>query len=112
MIFWGQDDKFQSFYSVTKFYLGHLGSDCPVPDIVSKKEDCKYAGNNWDTVFRTTSTDFDRPAGCYFFSNTSDCVFFNLANPSDTQDICSTTKGKRGKYAKEVFPMFSCMYCH
>ena len=89
---WSGLQNLQFVSSGNVYYLGSLGSDCPVSDVVSNVEDCQAATVELKRTYKKTFDSTIRPAGCYYWS-TDDDVYFNSRNPSDTHNIHSATGG-------------------
>ena len=89
---WSGLQNLQFVSSGNVYYLGSLGSDCPVSDVVSNVEDCQAATVELRRTYKNTFDSTIRPAGCYYWS-TDDDVYFNSRNPSDTHNIHSATGG-------------------
>ena len=92
-VVWPGLQNFQFVSSGNGYYLGRLGSDCPVSGVVSNLENCQAAAAELRRPYNFAHTNDQRPAGCYYWSTIDYRVYFNRLNPSNTQNIDYRTGG-------------------
>ena len=80
-------------FSGTKFYFGNLSSDCSVSELVADLDFCITAAAQLGSVYRKAYTLTNRPAGCFYVTREPKEVYFNFANPSETQNIKPNSGG-------------------
>ena len=79
-------------YVGTGYYLGNLGSDCIMDEILTEKEECKVAATQLRIEYKGKYKSNERPKGCYYrpIDNT---VYFNDQNQSVALNIDARTGG-------------------
>ena len=77
-------------YLGTGFYMGNLGSDCVVGEILSEKEECRVAATQLRMEYKGKYKSNDRPKGCYYWQ-IDNTVYFNDQNQSVARNIHSRT---------------------
>ena len=79
-------------YLGTGFYMGDLGWDCVVGEILIENEECRVAANQLGMVYKGKYKSNERPKGCYYWPM-DNTVYFNDQNQSVARNIDSRTGG-------------------
>ena len=68
---------FYDFISIEYEYAITPYSGCSQETLISSQDDCKLAGAKLGYSFMKTVTNYDRPAGCYWYRGYFKNSFFN-----------------------------------
>ena len=79
-------------YLGTGFYLGHLGYDCVVGEILIENEGCRVAATQLTMEYKGKYKGNERPKGCYYWP-VDNTIYFNDPNQSVARNIDSRTGG-------------------
>ena len=79
-------------YLGTGFYMGSLGLDCVVGEILIENEGCRVAATQLMMEYKGKYKSNERPNGCYYWP-IDNTVYFNDQNQPVARTIDSRTGG-------------------